>query len=292
MLSILIPVYNYNAFPLVLELHKQCVATGINFEILVQDDGSIYFDNENNKINEFQNCHFLKSDKNVGRTTTRNKLVNTAAYDWLLFLDADVIPVHQDFVKNYISEFNSNYNVIFGGYQYQKINPDLNSEFRYKYGRKREEKSALERNINPYQFIFSGNFLIQKKTFLETSFKEDKNFYGMDIYFSYQLFIKKIKVLHIENPIYHLGLETNEIYFKKSLKAVESRKKFLVNCEQIEKISPLIKSYNKIKRYHLIPIVTVFFKISEPILKNRILTQNPNLVLFDVYRLGYMCTLK
>ena len=31
MLSILIPVYNYAVFPLVLEVHKQCIAAGIPF---------------------------------------------------------------------------------------------------------------------------------------------------------------------------------------------------------------------------------------------------------------------
>ena len=40
MLSILIPIYNYNAYPLVLELHKQCLECEIEFEIICQDDAS------------------------------------------------------------------------------------------------------------------------------------------------------------------------------------------------------------------------------------------------------------
>lgn len=292
MLSILIPTYNYNVYLLVKELHKQCIAVAIDFEILCMDDASVDFKNENKTINDLPYCRYYLSEKNSGRTSTRNKLADKAIYDWLLFLDADVIPVNPNFISNYISYTNSKFHVVFGGLSYQDITLQIDSKFRHKYGKKREEKSALERNTNPYQHICSGNFMIQKRTFLDTNFREETNYYGMDVFFSYQLFIKKIKVLHIENPVYHLGLETNEIFFKKSLKAIESRKQFLINCPEIEKISPLIKKYKTIKQFHLLPITILFFKIFESFLKRRILNKKPNLFCFDIYRLGYICTLK
>lgn len=292
MLSILIPIYNYNTFPLVAELHKQCMDCEIIFEILCIDDASINYNADNQNINTLSNCQYFINDKNVGRTATRNKLCNKAIFDWLLFLDADVIPVHSDFIKNYIYHINSKSKAVFGGYCYQNIIPEFESKFRYKYGKSREEKSAFERNSNPYKYIFSGNFLILKKTFTETNFTEQGNYYGMDIFFSYQLYTKKIEILHIENPIYHLGLENNQIFFEKSLKAVESRKHFLVNSPEIEKISPLLKKYKTIKQYHLLPAAILFFEIFEPFLKKRILSKEPNLFCFDIYRLGYICKLK
>lgn len=292
MLSIVIPIYNYNVFPLVAELHKQCLDSGIEFEIVCLDDASTLYIFENKKINDLTNCHYFSNDKNLGRTSTRNRLVEKAIFKWLLFLDADVIPVHSDFIKNYISHINTAPKVVFGGYNYHSNIPESEATFRYKYGKAREEKSSFERNSNPYKYIFSGNFLIPKKVFIETNYTGEENFYGMDIFFSYQLFIKKIEVLHIENPIYHFGLENNQIFFEKSLKAVESRKRFEANCSEIEKISPLIKKYKTIKRLGLLPISTLLFKISKPILKKRILNKNPSLFCFDIYRLGYICTLK
>lgn len=292
MLSILIPTYNYNVYPLVKELHRQCIESAIDFEILCQDDASESFKEGNLKINHLPFCHYYLSDKNSGRTLTRNKLAEKAIHDWLLFLDADVIPAHSNFIKNYISHVNSKSKAIFGGYCYQNTKPGFESKFRFKYGKEREEKSALQRNLTPYKYIFSGNFLIFKKTFIETNFAEHGNYYGMDVFFSYQLYIKKIEVLHIENAIYHLGLETNQIFFEKSLKAVENKKHFLSNYSEIEKISPLLKKYNVIKQYHLLPTVILFFKISEPFLKRRILCKKPSLFCFDIYRLGYICTLK
>jgi len=292
MLSILIPTYNYNVYPLVLELHKQCMECNLEFEIICQDDASTEFLAKNNEINTLENCQYSISETNSGRTFTRKKLAEKAQYKWLLFLDADVIPVHSNFINNYIISINDKNQVILGGYCYQDSPPTSEMIFRYIYGKKREEKTAIERNLNPYQFIFSGNILIQKEIFTETNFNDEGNYYGMDIYFSYQLFIKKTKIIHIENPIYHLGLENNEVYFQKSLKAVENRKQFLINCPKIEKISPLIKKYKAINRFHLLPITIFFFKTFEPFLKRRILNKNPSLFCFDIYRLGYLCTIQ
>jgi glycosyltransferase involved in cell wall biosynthesis len=292
MISILIPTYNYNVYPLVTELHKQCLDCGIEFEILCLDDASDCYLTENQKINNLSNCQLFISDKNSGRTTSRNKLANKAFFKWVLFLDADVIPVDSNFIRTYISYINSKYQVVVGGYRYQDIQPKSEIKFRHKYGKKREEKTAIERNSDPYKYIFSGNLLIQKEAFLSTNYPHKDAHYGMDIYFSYQLFINKIKTLHIENPIYHLGLETNEIFFKKSLKAVESRKKFLIDCDQIEQTSPLIKHYKTIKKYRLLPIAFLFFEITKPVLKKRILNKNPSLFCFDIYRLGYLCSIE
>jgi glycosyltransferase involved in cell wall biosynthesis len=74
MLSILIPVYNYNVYPLVSELHKQCLECGVNFEILCQDDASNQIESENQKINSLENCHFSKNNSNLGRVKNINFL--------------------------------------------------------------------------------------------------------------------------------------------------------------------------------------------------------------------------
>ena len=50
MLSILIPVYNYDVIPLALELNKQCLESKIDFEILCQDDQSNSDLNTKNEI--------------------------------------------------------------------------------------------------------------------------------------------------------------------------------------------------------------------------------------------------
>src|SRR5690554_3801639 len=119
MLSILIPTYNYNVFPLVENLYQQCIASKIVFEIIVFDDASAqHFDNQ--KINLLENARFEVLEKNIGRSAIRNLLAKTAKYDWLLFLDADVFPMHTNLISNYMNETTSDNKVVYGGIRYQE----------------------------------------------------------------------------------------------------------------------------------------------------------------------------
>ena len=222
MLSILIPTYNYSIFQLVQNMHQQCIAGSIVFEIICLDDHStVDFYIENQKINELANCFYFKNESNLGRTRTRQILAEKAKFDWVLFLDADVIPEKETFIKQYISNLNDSHTVVFGGYKYEKIQPEPSKILRYKYGKEREEQSAEFRSKKPYQFVFSGNMLINKNLFLDLNYTEKEKFYGMDIYFAYQLFSNKITVLHLDNAIFHHGLESNDDFFEKSLRSVK-----------------------------------------------------------------------
>ena len=291
MLSILIPVHNYNVLPLVREVQQQAVAAGIMFEVIVLDDASTDAITvaENSRAAALPHVTYLANSTNLGRTATRKKLAEKAAYDTLLFLDADVMPASPDFIKNYIPFIASGVAVVFGGYAYHKENK---MGLRLKYGIYREERPASERNANTFGSIFSGNLLVRKDIFLENNYKGKDNFYGMDIHFSYSLFKNKVPVTHIDNPIYHLGLEDDAVFFAKALKAVESRKRVLLNEPGIENINSLLKHYKTLKKYRLDGLVSIGFRIAAPLLKKMILKNNPSLFCLDVYRLGYICAIK
>lgn len=293
MLSILIPTYNYNVFPLVLELHEQCKRCEIEFEIIVLDDCSYeIYQTQNKAIISISNCFYEVNSKNLGRTKTRQILAEKAQFNWVLFLDSDVIPAKKAFIRNYIGCFKERQTVFFGGYKYENELSDLSKTLRYNYGKEREEQTFEIRKANPYQFVLSGNLLIQKETFLDLNFNEDEKFYGMDIFFAYQLYIQKIKVEQIDNPIIHLGLESNEVFFKKSLQSVESRRQLLADKPEIDKLNSLLGYYNTIRKYKLTSLVKFFFNLSEKYLKRAVLREKPNLFCFDLYRLGYICSIK
>ncbi len=143
MLSILIPTYNYNIFPLVQELHEQCIQQKIVFEIIVLDDCSIKFHTENNKTNTLSNCIYQILNQNIGRSAIRNLLATKATFNNLLFLDADVRLINKQFIKNYLSfiQYNSNYEVVYGGIVYQENQPETNQLLRWIYGNEREALS-------------------------------------------------------------------------------------------------------------------------------------------------------
>ncbi|MCO6148643.1 glycosyltransferase family 2 protein [Flavobacterium sp. NRK1] len=292
MLSILIPAYNYNVLPLVKELYEQCKNCSITFEIIVVDD-SIEGEKsqENKKIVAFDNCKFIQNETNLGRTLTRKKLADEAKYEMLLFLDADVLPVTKHFIAGYLPYLNKKL-VVLGGIAYKNETAGPNKILRLAYGKEREEKSAEIRNKKPYASVLSANLLIPKDIFLQNNYSENRNLYGMDIYFSYKLFLNNVKVLHIDNAVYHIGLENDTVFFKKSLEAVKSRKDLLSEADGIENVNNLLKHYKMLKKYNLTELTGFVFKIAEPFLKKMILKKQPNLFCLDIYRLGYICTLK
>ncbi len=101
MLSILIPVYNYNITLLVSQLQKQAIETFADFEIIVMEDGSDTFLEENKEIEKFENCKYEVLEKNIGRSAIRNRLAEKAKYDHLLFLDCDAEIYTPHFIEKY-----------------------------------------------------------------------------------------------------------------------------------------------------------------------------------------------
>jgi glycosyltransferase involved in cell wall biosynthesis len=260
----------------------------IEYEIIVLDDQSTIFVKENNKIIDFKNCFFEQNTANFGRTKTRQNLAEKAKFDWLLFLDADVLPENDDFIKKYLACFENN-QIVFGGYKYEKKLPEQSKMLRYQYGINREEKSAIIRNEKPYEFTFSGNMLVKKNLFLALNQNHLQNIYGMDVFFAHQLWENKTPILHIDNAILHLGIEENEVFFKKVLESVVARKNLLAHKTGIENSNKLIDKYKWIKKWHLQNLVKIGFFISEPLLKKLIFAKKPSLFCFDLYRLGFIC---
>ena len=219
MLSILIPTYNTNVTELVSSLLKQCSNEQIDFEICIIDDASTL---ETLTAPQNKYVNYSKNQDNIGRTATRNLLAKKATYDWLLFLDADTLPVSKDFIKGYIQSIKTNSlaQIIYGGLLYEKKRPKPDKILRWKYGHQKEAKSVLERLKTP-EFITSLNLLIKKDAFLLLN-KFHENIYGIDNVFSNLIKKEKINVFHINNPVFHLGLEASNVFLNKSLRAIDS----------------------------------------------------------------------
>jgi glycosyltransferase involved in cell wall biosynthesis len=293
MLSILIPTYNYNVFPLVSELHKQCLECEIDFEILCQDDTSNQIESENQKINSLENCHFSKNNSNLGRGKNINFLAEKAQFEWLLIMDCDTFPTKNNFIQDYISQINKAEKVVFGGIEYQKEKPANDQLLRWIYGNSRESLSVEKRNSNPNGNALTSNILIQKKGFISNSFKESITKYGYeDLVFLSDLKKKGVIVKHIDNPTYHLGLETSRQFLDKTKTALENLKLIIETTSLNSSESKLLRTYILLKRLYLGSLISFLFKKAERKMERNLLSQNPSLLLFDFYKLGYYCGIK
>lgn len=294
MLSILIPIYNYNAFPLVSELRKQCMECRIEFEILCQDDSSDNFISENQIINTLENCVFSSNTFNLGRGKNINALAQKAKCDWLLILDCDTFPKDQNFIQNYITAIEENKSsVVFGGIIYQSLKPEKEKLLRWVYGNKREALPLEKRIQNPNNSALTSNLSIKKELFLKYPFDASITKYGYeDLCFLTILETKNIFVSHIDNPTFHLNLETSEIFLEKTKTALENLA-FIIDSGILETVdSKIIKAYSFLKTIKLTEIVAAIFKKSEAIITANLLSDTPSILLFDCYKLGYFCQIK
>ncbi len=295
MLSVLIPTYNYNIVPLVTAVQQQCSDAGIPYEIIACDDASantaIHTDNQ--AINQLPNCSYNILPVNIGRSAIRNLLAKKAQNSWMLFLDADTLPADNNLVKNYLPYLKGEPRVIYGGILYKPGKPAATEILRWVYGNEREALPANKRTENPYISLLTLNFCIHKGVFNAVQFNESiPNLRHEDTLFSYDLSRAKIPVTHINNPVYHLGLESSEVFLKKSEEAVVGLKYLtdhnLLPAEYVR----IAKVYNSLKKKHILPIFKIWHYISAPLFKTNLLGSKPNLFIFDLYRLGYFCSLK
>ncbi|MGO1585293.1 MAG: glycosyltransferase family 2 protein [Mesonia sp.] len=291
MISVLIPTYNYHIFPLVQKVHELLVAEKIDFEIMCFDDASPEdsFIEKNEKINSLEKASYKVLPKNIGRSKIRNLLADTANFDWLLFLDADVIPIKDDFIDNYLKFISEDHDIIYGGIKYVPKKPDASQLLRWHYGNLREALDTEKRSRKPYVSFLTLNFLIRKSVFEKVRFNEDiPNLRHEDTLFSYQLREAKVPILHIENPVYHLGIESSKEFLKKSIESVEGalyfKKHGLIDPNYIK----ILSFHQKLKKSKLDRGIVYLPKRTLRRIERNLLGAKPSLRLFDLYRLYHL----
>ncbi len=293
MLSVLIPTFNFNITKLVKSILNQFDDSFNNFEIIVADDCStdkIIKDN-NSTITTLPYVKYIPLEKNIGRSAIRNLLGKEAKNETLLFLDADVLPVNDNFLGNYFSflKTNPSFDIIYGGIIYQKEKPAKDQVLRWKYGNEREAISLNERIKKPYINFLTLNFIIKKSAFDIISFNEEiPNLRCEDTLFSQEAKNKKLLVKHIDNSVVHLGLETSKVFLKKSLESIEVRQGFVKDNILDPNYTKLTSLAYKIEKgFILKKILAIVFSAFQKIMEKNILSEEPSMYLFDFYRLCY-----
>jgi len=292
MISVLIPIYNFNVAKLVKDLHAQLMYANVVFEIILGDDASTCPHN-NEKLTELQGVHYFSVTENIGRAKMRNLLVEKANFPFLLFMDCDAAISSTLYINNYIVEIfrNTSPVCIIGGVAYRKQKPNPKYYLRWYYGKKREATDADSRNRKPYKSFTSFNAVFSKSIFEFVKFDESFSTYGNeDTFFGDQLRNAQIPVIHINNPLYHDGLDTNEDYLKKVETSIDN----LISLLNSKKINfnfvnenRLLATFFRCRKLKTIPLFQLYYKKYLSKIKQKIL-KKPSIFWLDVYKLGYL----
>jgi GT2 family glycosyltransferase len=293
MISICIPVYNFCVEKLVTDIVKQAESLSVPSEIIVIDDASEdSYKLKNKNIESYKLVKYIELKENIGRSKIRNLFLNYASYENLLFIDCDAEVNNTKFLHNYIDTFDGK-SVVVGGVAYSQQNPGRDYSLRWTYGHKRESTSAIERSREPYKSFKTFNFAIPKQVFKKIFFDESLIGYGHeDTIFGLELKKAEIKIVHIENPLIHTGLETNEVFLKKSREGIDNLLKLLVAKNRDPEIVKNIKMLYVFSKLNPILIISIkyIYIITLPLIEFLLKQKKPNICFFDFYKLGYICS--
>jgi len=295
MIAILIPTYNYVAYPLAKSLSRQAKEQNIPCEIIVADDASTRNEckQENRLINSLPHCTYIELEKNIGRASIRNLLADKAQGEWLLFLDCDGKPLDDLFLKRYRQAIanHTEADIICGGIIHPKELPASNMSLRYTYEKAAEKHhTAPKRNERPYASFRTFNFMIQREAFKQVRFDESFRHYGYeDVLFGIQLQALGYQILHIDNPLENRDIEPNHIFLKKTEEALRTL------AEHADKLGDSVeihRRYNQLKRMGFAPLIRTLFRLLTPTLQQNLTGKKPYLPYFTFYKLGYYADLR
>lgn len=285
MISILIPIYNFNVMPLAAALSLQAAKSGIEVEILCFDDGSNeIFKKTNASLGSIPSVIYRELPQNVGRSRIRNLLAEAAQGEYLLFMDCDSGVCGEQYLAQYAVSLRA-HTVLYGGRVYSETPPENPAYFlHWLHGRYREQTSAAQRQQAPYHSFMTNNFLMPKADFMTIKMDERLREYGHeDTLFGMELQQRHIPILHLDNPLEHLGLEPAAEFLRKSDQALAN----LIWLEQsgLSVQTRLLVWFRKLKKLGLLPVFYAAGLVFLPLLKRNLAGKRPSLFVFDLYKL-------
>ena len=291
MLSVLIPIYEVKVEKLVNKLIKQCRKAKIEYEIICFDDGSSdRIKSANKVIDLIMGVNYVELSENKGRAKTRNLLAKMARYEHILFLDCDTKIENNKYIKNYLSHIDGR-KVICGGRKYSSSPPkNDNKLLHWKYGTRRESRSAAFRAQRKVSFFHSNNFVIDRHSMFENPFDESVQGYGYeDLALAYQLDQRGIEIVHIDNPTIHLGLEKSNVFINKCVEATTNL--WHLYKEGRVPHTRLIKAYKFLDSYYLKTKFLKLFNTQKDAIFKNLYSNKPRLINLDLIKLAHMCEL-
>jgi glycosyltransferase involved in cell wall biosynthesis len=291
MLSVLIPVYHWDPSLLVRDLQKQLDDSCLEYEIIIGDDTpashkpeyQIQLESSPKIICSFRNA-------SLGRSANRNRLADAARYPYLVFIDGDAGVARPDFISRYVSHLNQE-TILAGGTLYPDIKPeDPALHLRWKVGKSREQKTAQERQKYPWNSFSTFNFVAPSAVFKKIRFNEKITAYGHeDTFFGFQLKTHGIPIIHIDNGLYHLGLEPADQFLLKVRESVHNlfmlKESGILPPGMIPDVK-LLNKYESVCKTGTQGLIKLLYRILHKLMENRLTKPDPPLYLLDLYKLG------
>lgn len=245
LISVIVPVYNTAKY---LDKCIQSILrqTYKNWELILINDGSTdssgkiceMYANQDNRIKLFHN-------KNAGVSSARNKGLECATGDWVLFCDSDDTLFGNNALYNLISEVSPNVDCIVGGYNELSINGDIcysSNTFNYRYTL--DFSKGLLELYYPKHLKYNGylwNRLFRTSVIKSNNLKfhEDIHYREDGLFITEFLCASRNNIVYISTPVYN--------YYLNPMGAMMGLKNNF-SCKFISELDSRILSYKSIRK--------------------------------------------
>ncbi|MGV9005363.1 MAG: glycosyltransferase family 2 protein [Brevundimonas sp.] len=211
--SVLIPFLGDDPSALLALLDEEAGAVDGSVEIIVLDDGTRDPDLTRRLTTQIKAMtlpvQLLTLPRNEGRSIGRNRLATAARGGSLLFLDSDMRPDHRRFLRDWADLVaREDPPVAFGGFSLLQA-PD---EPRFAVHRAMAARSECVpytvRARQPEKYVYTSNLLVRRDVFAAEAFDPGFSGWGWeDVEWAMRV-SRRFRVLHVDNPATHMGLDT------------------------------------------------------------------------------------
>ena len=159
----------------------------------------------------------LSFSKNQGRAISRNRSIEIARGEYMLFVDADMIPQYDNYLEQYFNIINRKAAaIVFGGFIARAENLNHDNLLHYNLSESGDCRPvSVRKNLGAYS-VASNNLLVRREIMDICPF--DANFTGWgweDTEWALRATSLGFGLLHIDNPAIHIGLDSSQMMLNK-----------------------------------------------------------------------------
>lgn len=250
--SIVIPTYRDDPGPLISALAESEGA--VHAEIIIYDDGtgdSMLTNKVCDALRVYPGPYGLVTGlKNAGRAHVRNRLAALASTDWILFLDADMLPDDALFLRRYLDhiELDPEPRLIVGGHSVQTVKRSRANMLHYSQSVAGESPRAAVRQEQPGRYVATGNLLVHRTVFDQVGFDPSFTGWGWEDTDWGLSVAERFRVQHIDNPASHLGLLSNRELLRRYESSGENFRRLQAKHPQATAKMPLSRAVRMAER--------------------------------------------
>jgi glycosyltransferase involved in cell wall biosynthesis len=218
-LSICIPLYRYDVTKLIDAL-AACKSSSLA-EIVLYDDGSgdheLLAKLESHAGRVPAAVRIVSAAANRGRAVARNAAFKHARSEWLLLLDADMMPDSESFIEGYLDAIETTWEpaVVVGGYSLKTAPKDKRFALHRWQAEASECLPATTRSVAPGRYVFSSNVLVHRLVLDACPFDQRFAAWGWEDTDWGLRAQQWFPVRHIDNTATHMGLDTDKALIAK-----------------------------------------------------------------------------